>query len=191
MTHKQSYTRNYTKKLIVAIALLGLLNTSPAYSKSVHIKTSHQVVQKHKQKKLKGPKITNTNEVSCMAQNILHEAGGESIQGQKAVAAVTMNRLLSGKFPNSVCKVVYDKGQFAWVGKKGNRSPSKSIIDIAHHYVHHYSKEDDVTKGALYFNSSKNSKWKLYKITKIGGHTFYRNFGDPVAYKNDYIEFDT
>jgi len=190
MTH----TRSYTKKLIVAIALLGLLNTSIAYSKSVHIKTSHhQIVHKHKQKKLKGPKIANTNEVSCMAQNILHESGGESILGQKAVAAVTMNRLLSGKFPNSICKVVYDKGQFAWVGKKGNRSPPKSIIDIAHHYVHHYSKEDDVTKGALYFNSSKKSKWKLYKITKIGGHTFYRNFGDPVAYVADrnFVEFDT
>ena len=43
----------------------------------------------------------------CLALNIYHEARGESIAGQVAVAWVTLNRMESQSFPNSICGVVY------------------------------------------------------------------------------------
>ncbi|MBR1930940.1 MAG: cell wall hydrolase [Lachnospiraceae bacterium] len=40
------------------------------------------------------------------------EAGGESYEGQVAVAAVVMNRVRSGAYPNSIHGVIYASGQF-------------------------------------------------------------------------------
>ena len=45
-------------------------------------------------------------DLRCLAENIYHEARGEPLAGQYAVAEVTMNRVRSREFPNSVCAVV-------------------------------------------------------------------------------------
>ena len=47
------------------------------------------------------------NQAHCLATNIYHEARGESYAGKVAVANVTMNRVKSSKFPNTMCEVVY------------------------------------------------------------------------------------
>jgi len=43
----------------------------------------------------------------CLAEAIYFEARGEAVRGQMAVAQVILNRVFSGKYPNSVCGVVY------------------------------------------------------------------------------------
>ena len=45
-------------------------------------------------------------EVVCLAENIYHEARGEGIEGMLAVGHVTMNRVESSRFPDTVCGVV-------------------------------------------------------------------------------------
>lgn len=52
-------------------------------------------------------------ELRLMASIINCEAGGESFQGQVAVGIVVMNRVKSDLFPNSIKKVIYQKGQFS------------------------------------------------------------------------------
>ena len=49
----------------------------------------------------------NETELKCMAENIYFEARAEGVEGKAAVANVTRNRVLSTKFPNSYCGVVY------------------------------------------------------------------------------------
>lgn len=72
--------------------------------------------------------LANNRELKCLADNIYYEAGNQSTQGKLAVAAVTINRVKSPKFPKSVCAVVYQRTkrvcQFSWVceGKKSVRS---------------------------------------------------------------------
>jgi spore germination cell wall hydrolase CwlJ-like protein len=72
--------------------------------------------------------LANNRELKCLADNIYYEAGNQSTQGKLAVAAVTINRVKSPKFPKSVCAVVYQRTkrvcQFSWVceGKKTVRS---------------------------------------------------------------------
>lgn len=56
-----------------------------------------------------------TPEVQCLAENIYHEARGQSIEGMVAVAAVTINRKNYTKYPDTLCKVVHDPYQFSWV----------------------------------------------------------------------------
>ena len=54
-------------------------------------------------------------ERDCLAQAIYHEARGESETGQLAVANVIVNRARSGKFPSTLCGVIYqnaDKGRY-------------------------------------------------------------------------------
>lgn len=55
----------------------------------------------------------SNSELDLMAAIIECEAGGESYDGKVAVGAVIMNRINSGKFPNSLSEVIYQKGQFS------------------------------------------------------------------------------
>ena len=64
-----------------------------------------------------------TRELECLTRNIYWEAASEPFEGKVAVAQVTMNRLESGRFGDSVCGVIYQKNvfyervicQFSWV----------------------------------------------------------------------------
>ena len=46
-------------------------------------------------------------ELVCMAKNIYFEAGNQPLSGKIAVGLVTLNRTMSGQFPNTICDVVY------------------------------------------------------------------------------------
>ncbi|MCR4301881.1 MAG: cell wall hydrolase, partial [Sulfuricaulis sp.] len=47
--------------------------------------------------------------LTCLALNVYFEARGEPSAGQFAVAEVTMNRVASGRYPDTVCGVVHQK----------------------------------------------------------------------------------
>lgn len=55
---------------------------------------------------------TIDEELICLAKTVRHEAGNQSRQGQLAVAQVVMNRVNSPRFPNTICGVVLQRGQF-------------------------------------------------------------------------------
>lgn len=46
------------------------------------------------------------DEVRCLADNIYFEGRNESAAGQMAIALVTMNRVESSAYPNTICEVV-------------------------------------------------------------------------------------
>ena len=54
----------------------------------------------------------------CLALNIYFEARSEPIQGQIAIAEVTLNRVASPDYPNDICSVVLQENkdgcQFSW-----------------------------------------------------------------------------
>jgi len=53
-----------------------------------------------------------TRQLECLTRNIYWEAASEPFEGKVAVAQVTVNRMQSGKFADSVCGVVYQKNVF-------------------------------------------------------------------------------
>ena len=59
-----------------------------------------------------GAVVTNADDTRLLAALIQCEAGGESYEGQLAVAAVVMNRVRSGAYPDTVTGVIYASGQF-------------------------------------------------------------------------------
>lgn len=60
--------------------------------------------------------VIRNNEKVCLACNLYHEARGEADSGIIAVALVILNRVQSVKYPNSICKVVWQESQFSWTG---------------------------------------------------------------------------
>jgi len=48
---------------------------------------------------------------TCLALNVYFEARSEAVNAQFAVAQVTMNRVLSNKYPDTVCGVVCEKNK--------------------------------------------------------------------------------
>lgn len=126
-------------------------------------------------------------QVDCLTENIYYEALGESHQGQVAVGLVTLNRVKSNVFPDTVCGVVHQKTkhdnktvcQFSWLCRDKliikQTKLYEAIRDIALYvYFNHYIIED-LTKGAIYYHADYVSPgWsRLQKTTKIGRHIFY------------------
>jgi len=48
------------------------------------------------------------NELECLAENVYYEARGEPVDGQYAVAEVTLNRTHALNFPHTICEVVHE-----------------------------------------------------------------------------------
>ena len=57
-----------------------------------------------------------SNEINCLALNLYFEARDQDKEGQIAVGLVTINRVLSKHYPNSICDVVWQQNK----NKKGN-----------------------------------------------------------------------
>lgn len=57
--------------------------------------------------------LTSASELNILAALVQCEAGGESYEGQLAVASVVMNRVRCGAYPNTIIDVIYASGQFS------------------------------------------------------------------------------
>lgn len=103
----------------------------------------------------------------CVAQAVYSEARGESEIGQRAIVHVIMNRAKNKKFPNTLCGVVKQAGQFT--RKVGSGPVWKRIEQIVLH------PGADPTHGALYFKAKHSAiKWGKQFVTSIGNHLFYK-----------------
>jgi spore germination cell wall hydrolase CwlJ-like protein len=129
-----------------------------------------------------------SKETRCLALNVYFEARGEAAEGQLAVAMVTMNRVKSRHYPNSVCGVVWQRKQFSWThdGKSDrptDRHAWKLAKKIARFAYQRYGKLTertrnalDLTKGALHYYAPHLTLpyWaEAHSVTReIGGHIF-------------------
>lgn len=120
-------------------------------------------------------------EIKCLTNNILYEARGEGVKGMLAVADVTMNRVKSKRFPNTICGVVYQPHQFSWTKQPKQRLKSLELqveyvlarqLAIARTKGYHKG----LTKGStFYHNHSVSPRWasKMKNVKTIKNHKFY------------------
>jgi spore germination cell wall hydrolase CwlJ-like protein len=118
------------------------------------------------------------SEIECLARNVYHEARGEPLEGQIAVAQVTVNRVESGEFQSSVCRAVYADRQFSWTISK-----TKKIKDTKAWEASVAIATAVLTKSvhlpdfkALYFHTKQvKPRWNRNKrvLAVIGNHIFY------------------
>lgn len=132
-------------------------------------------------------------QVDCLAQNVYYEAGHEPYDGQVAVAMVTMHRVHSKHWKDSVCGVVREKHsnvcQFSWWCEDKNRNKAirrsytaqekriyNKSLEVAMYVYMNYGSIPDVTNGAKFYHADYvNPNWhNLKQTTKIGRHIFYK-----------------
>lgn len=119
------------------------------------------------------------SDIRCLAKNIYHEARGETIKGQVAVALVTLNRSKHDDFPDSICSVVYEKGQFSWTSENykvtHNEAWNNSVALAKQVLYGNIGQKILPNFKALYFHSSKvKPRWRLKsRPQRIGNHVFY------------------
>ena len=126
--------------------------------------------------------------LTCLARNVYFEARGEPRPGQRAVAEVTMNRVASGRFPDTVCGVVHQKGwdatrrryvgAFSWTELGTLPTPTDEEWQQAWNAAEavYYGKEAPVVEGALFYHASYiMPDWATGKkpLARIGRHVFY------------------
>lgn len=121
-------------------------------------------------------------DLNWLALNIYHEARGESLEGMLAVGVVTLNRVKSNRFPNSIEEVVKQRNQFSWYwdGKTDTvydevswetcRSIAKILLT---------NKELKIFKkldGVLYYHANYvRPSWSrsFERVATIDNHIFY------------------
>lgn len=125
-----------------------------------------------------------TDEANCIAVAVYHEARGESLEGQLAVAKVIMNRAASGKYPTSWCGVVKQPWQFSFVNPRTGYMPSvdqastswRKALGVTRLAV--ADAVSSVPKDCLWYHADYVApSWgrRLTRVEKIGAHIFYRS----------------
>ena len=116
----------------------------------------------------------------CLAQAVYWEARGQSFNSQIAVAQVVLNRVEDGRFPSTICGVVYQRNakrcQFEWVCAGLRRARDQRAWRRALHVAEIASTDYvDLVDGAIFFHDTRIRRWPhLQRTAKIGDIIFYR-----------------
>lgn len=141
------------------------------------------------------PRVITPIQLECLTRNIYFEARGEGINGMKAVAYTTLNRVYSDLYPTSICGVVYqgernkdgslkiNKCQFSWTCDgtvKKIRHPElyEQAKSVAEDVAYNYNENNDPTKGSLFYHATYLTKpfkgMDVIATVTIGNHVFYK-----------------
>jgi len=135
--------------------------------------------------------VVDERERHCLALAIYHESRNQPLEGRIAVAAVVLNRVRTGAYPNSICAVVFDRCQFSWVcDRRKQYNPEfhanvierrawRDAVQLANDIIVDYNRRTfvDITQGATFFHAVYvRPHWRNHKTVtlRIGAHIFYR-----------------
>jgi spore germination cell wall hydrolase CwlJ-like protein len=129
-----------------------------------------------------------TVEERCLDEAVYFESRGESEAGQAAVAQVVLNRVQSGRYPASICGVVYQNQHrhnacqfsFACKGRALRVAEPiswKTAVRIAHEALVGGGYSAEVGGSTHYFADYVHPRWAraLKKMDVIGHHIFFRS----------------
>ena len=121
-----------------------------------------------------------SHELECLATGIYFESKSEPLAGQLAVGQVIANRTESGgRFPDSYCGVLFQRGQFSFV--HGHSLPSvnhsnhqwQTAVAIAK--IVDQGLQTSAAGNALFFHARYVSPgWHMKRVASIGNHIFFR-----------------
>jgi N-acetylmuramoyl-L-alanine amidase len=123
------------------------------------------------------------NEVEALALNMYHEARGEGIDGMIMVAEVTLNRVEHPRFPNTICRVVYQRRQFSWTHAIRDHTPREVLawntaFNLAESIL--LREVDTFGTGATHYLNPNAVRrmpswtYRFDRIGRVGNHVFYR-----------------
>lgn len=128
-------------------------------------------------------------DLTCLAFNVYFEARGEPLAGQYAVAEVTMNRVASGRYPDTVCRVVHQENwdplrkryvsAFSWTELDERPSLEDETFRRAWEVAEavYYGRHAPTLGGALHYHAVHvKPSWARGNkpVARIGRHIFYK-----------------
>ena len=138
----------------------------------------------------------DTKEIHCMALNIYHEARNESVDGQIAVANVTMNRAEDSRFPSTICGVVYQAKMSSWWKEKRNKEvPIRNACQFSWYCDGKSDKVREINVYNKIYVIAEEVLMGLHKDNTHGSTHYHANYVNPywasslqrVAYVDNHI----
>lgn len=118
-----------------------------------------------------------TSAAMCLALNIYHEARGEPIYGQYAVAQVVLNRVQDDRWPDNVCDVIFQHKQFSWTLQHYTLDEEKALdlaIKVAQNVLSGHNESTVVCADHYHADYVRPSWARNMRIEAvIGHHIFY------------------
>ena len=111
-----------------------------------------------------------------LAKILYCDGGGESVDCQKAIMSVIVNRLNSGKWGNTIKSVIYAKGQFSPIfdGSMQRAKPTQTQYDIVDYVLENGS---TLPSWVMYFRASYHFSWKGYTPYCTIDNTYFGGMG--------------
>lgn len=165
--------------LAICILLILTLNGNSVFAEN-DVQNSYKIennkfVSNNKENKSEPKEVIsiNNDELYLLSKLVSSEARGESYEGQVAVAAVVINRVLDPRFPDDIKGVIYQRNAFSVVN---NGEIYKDPTDSSYKAAREALYGGDPTSGAIYFWNPEIStcNWikKLDPYKRIGNHVF-------------------
>lgn len=123
----------------------------------------------------------------CMQQNVYFEARNQSTLGQVAVAWVTLNRMESSTYPDTVCEVVWQRKQFSWTHDNKSDQPGSNAIEqrawedagvVAEVVLLDWARarQSPIDQAVMYHADYVDPYWasSYDRVAKIDAHIFYK-----------------
>lgn len=124
------------------------------------------------------PNLLLASELECMAKNLYFEARGEAEAGQFLVGFVTMNRVRDKRWPDTICKVIYQRNQFEWTRDKHSDNPKdRKLYNRMIYIASIVMQADNVDQYGYYFKATHRKSSFFKKLTKlmvVDNHEFYK-----------------
>ena len=121
----------------------------------------------------------DTAQIHCLALNVYHESRGEPEEGQLAVAVVTLNRVGHPRYPDTICRVVWQPGQFSWTqdgrpDEPTNQEAWEDSLRLAT-TAHRFLRMDSVGDATHFHAVGVRPHWAKSKrlVGRLGRHVFY------------------
>lgn len=123
----------------------------------------------------------DAKQIVCLAQNIYHEGRGEPERGQFAIAAVTVNRVKSRLYPDTICEVVWQHKQFSWTDHAAddreihNHKAWRQALNIAEQVFHGGYPGTQFASATHFHADYVSPEWsdRTRLIALVGRHLFY------------------
>ena len=155
------------RRLLCAFALFGAVGTAGCVN-AIDTMTASDAVQPA------SAKVSNKDQ-ECLARAMYFESNRSSESGMLAVGTVVMNRVSSERYPNSVCDVVGQRGQFASGVMSRTMTAGKDMaMDVAHDVL--AGKRHKDVKTAMYFHTAgmRFGYRNMNYVAVAGGNAFYQ-----------------
>jgi spore germination cell wall hydrolase CwlJ-like protein len=163
------------KILVLIISILGYVdfyilsnnnNNNPNYVNTTNSSYdySHQVLKEN-------------SELECMAKNLYYEARNQSEEGIQKVGFTVMNRVNSGgRWPSTICGVVYQKHQFSWTDESNLPNIDKKVYCRMVAIANKVMTSNYNFKANHYHTLQVSPRWdrKMIKVNTVGNHVFFK-----------------